>query len=155
MSSRGWTAVDLDGTLARAEDGNRAFGHGYVGPPVPAMLQRVKRWLAEGRDVRILTARVSSANASDLVAESRAAIEAWCLTHVGQVLPITAEKDYAMVELWDDRAVTVVVNTGEPLEEAVHRAAHKAMLREVVKMEAQYGESLAFDHLTNYLAGSL
>jgi hypothetical protein len=41
------------------------------------------------------------------------AIQEWCLKNVGIVLPITNQKDYAMTELWDDRAVQVVQNTGE------------------------------------------
>jgi hypothetical protein len=45
-------------------------------------------------------------------AEAADAIEAWCLLNVGQVLPITHEKDFGMIELWDDRAVTVEENTG-------------------------------------------
>ncbi len=40
-------------------------------------------------------------------------IQAWCLEHVGEVLPVTPAKDYDMVELWDDRAVQVIPNTGE------------------------------------------
>lgn len=30
------------------------------GDPIPAMLERVKQWIAEGRDVRIFTARASN-----------------------------------------------------------------------------------------------
>ena len=40
-------------------------------------------------------------------------IQAWCLEHVGEVLPVTPAKDYDRVELWDDRAVQVIPNTGE------------------------------------------
>ena len=31
----------------------------------------------------------------------------------GQVLPVTNVKDLAMAELWDDRCIQVVANTGE------------------------------------------
>lgn len=44
----------------------------------------------------------------------RAHIERWCLEHIGIVLPVTNVKDYGMIELWDDRAVQVIPNTGEP-----------------------------------------
>jgi hypothetical protein len=104
----GWTGVDLDGTLAMHGGG----AAGAIGPPVPAMLARVKDWIAEGRDVRIFTARVASVNPTDLIDEARAAIAAWCLEHVGCVLPVTAEKDYGMIILYDDRCVQVEANTG-------------------------------------------
>lgn len=105
MSNQGWIGVDLDGTLARY-DGWRGIEH--IGEPVPAMVDRVKAWLAEGRDVRIFTARVSgddAAKAADFIFD-------WCVVHIGQPLAITNQKDFAMVELWDDRAVQVEINTG-------------------------------------------
>ena len=49
------------------------------------------------------------------LSEARGVIEAWCQEHIGQVLPITNVKDTRMVELWDDRAVQVTPNTGEPV----------------------------------------
>jgi hypothetical protein len=116
--SRGWIGVDLDGTLAHYDHWR---GETHIGAPIPEMLERVKRWLEEGREVRIVTARASRIPA--LPEERRsyswraavAAIEAWSLEHVGRVLPVTCEKDYLMLELWDDRAVTVEANTGRPL----------------------------------------
>lgn len=117
----GWIAVDLDGTLAEYH-GWRGMEH--IGDPVPVMLERVKRWIAEGRDIRIFTARVDGGEVAVSVGESggaeyrdvakvKAVIEAWCLKHIGQVLPVTNVKDFAMDELWDDRAVQVIPNTGE------------------------------------------
>ena len=108
----GWIGVDLDGTLA-TYDGWK--GPGHIGEPVPLMVERVKQWLSEGKDVRIFTARVShdGTEASKLDADKAwAAIVKWCHTHLGQSLRITNIKDYAMIELWDDRAVQVVPNTG-------------------------------------------
>lgn len=74
------------------------------------MVNRVKRWLSEGKEVRILTARVHPAYVTE---EDFKVIKDWCVEYIGQELPITASKDYAMVELWDDRAIQVVRNTGE------------------------------------------
>lgn len=111
----GWIGVDLDGTLA-FYDGWKGCDH--VGAPIGGMLFRVKKWLADGRRVKIFTARVSTDGSvrRDLeAARSRLAITEWCLTHIGEALPITCMKDYAMVELWDDRAVQVVANKGEPV----------------------------------------
>lgn len=118
----GWIGVDLDGTLAEY-DGWK--GENHIGEPVPAMAFRVRKWLADGRDVRIFTARVSG-DAQWIgpvgipepmtKSEARKEIEAWCLKHFGVVLPVTCQKDYAMVELWDDRAVQVVPNTGKRVD---------------------------------------
>lgn len=108
--SIGWIGVDLDGTLA--EYGGWQ-GPEHIGPPVQKMLDRVKYWLAEGVDVRIFTARVSPA--AEAVGEAniaREAIDLWCEEHLGQTLPITATKDFAMVQLWDDRCIQVNENTG-------------------------------------------
>ena len=117
--SAGWIGVDLDGTLAVYTGWQ---GELHIGTPVPAMLFRVKKWVSEGRMVKIVTARVapgSSFNRDgtkhdlDMV---RKAIVLWCLEHVGAALPVTHEKDYAMIELWDDRCVQVEANTGRRMD---------------------------------------
>lgn len=54
-----------------------------VDAPAQAMQDRVKRWLAEGKDVRIFTARVSGHDRN----QAATPIEAWCLEHLGQALP--------------------------------------------------------------------
>jgi hypothetical protein len=105
----GWIGVDLDGTLAIYE---RWGGPDEIGEPVPKMLARVRAWVAEGREVRIMTARAAIADGA-IRDVAVAAIKDWCLEHVGVVLRVTHEKDLAMAELWDDRAVTVEANTGE------------------------------------------
>lgn len=119
----GWIGVDLDGTLAQY---NGWKGATHIGEPVPAMLDRVKTWRAEGREVRIFTARVyplppAFPDGPVSVPDSERAAEAflalcvigdWCVQHIGERLPVTCVKDYAMVELWDDRAIQVEANTG-------------------------------------------
>ena len=50
----GWIGVDLDGTLAHYDEFR---GDDYVGEPIEPMVERVKQWLDEGKDVRIFTAR--------------------------------------------------------------------------------------------------
>lgn len=109
----GWVGVDLDGTLAKYE-GWRGVEH--VGEPVPAMLLRVRRWLVRGIDVRIFTARVGPQRDVNETIRAREAIERWCVEHFGQALPITATKDFAMRELWDDRCVQVEPNTGRRMD---------------------------------------
>ena len=99
-----WIGVDLDGTLAEY--------HGWVdeehiGPPVPQMLSIVQDLLDRGWTVKVFTARAGAGP------NAIAAIQAWCIQHIGQVLPVTATKDFKMVLLFDDRAVSVEKNTGK------------------------------------------
>jgi hypothetical protein len=115
MSSNGWIGVDLDGTLAHYSGW---VSETHIGEPVAPMVARVKRWLAEGRIVKIFTARAHSLRSVE-------AIQAWCQQHIGPVLEVTATKDYKMVELWDDRAVGVIPNTGRPKTLAVVGDEHK------------------------------
>ncbi len=117
----GWIGVDLDGTLAMYD----GWKNGAIGAPVPAMVERVKKWLSEGKDVRIFTARAcildlvspESLQSADreFAAQQVELIQKWCEKHIGQRLPVTAVKDFMMVELWDDRCVQVRINTGEPV----------------------------------------
>lgn len=99
----GWIAVDLDGTLAYYDIWR---GEDHIGKPIPDMAFRVKKWLIEGKDVRIFTARAS-------VPSQIPFIEKWCETHFGRKLPVTNVKDFAMIELWDDRAIQIIPNTGK------------------------------------------
>ena len=91
----GWIGVDLDGTLAHY---TTYQGPGHVGEPIYNMVNRVCNWLAAGHDVRIFTARVDPADPFAGIA--REAIQAFCLTYLGQVLPVTNAKDRHMWELW-------------------------------------------------------
>lgn len=101
MRPKDWIGVDLDGTLAHC--GRRMGGH--IGDPIPAMLERVKGWIAQGITVKIFTAR--AADPSNIPR-----VHAWVLEHVDTFLEVTNVKDKHMVELWDDRAVRVVKNKG-------------------------------------------
>lgn len=105
----GWYGVDLDGTLAKYTGWK---GVKHIGMPIEPMVERVKRWLSEGKVVKIMTARVNPKNVD--VEEARATIAVWCKMYIGVELPMTCEKDYGMIELWDDKAVSVAPNTGMP-----------------------------------------
>ncbi len=105
MSASGWIGVDLDGTLAKYNGWN----NGEIGEPVPLMVKRVKSWITEGVIVKIFTARVSIEEDRDLVVEK---IQDWTQKHIGERLEVTNQKDYSMVELWDDRAIQVIPNKG-------------------------------------------
>lgn len=101
----GWIGVDLDGTLAHYEGWN----HGEIGEPIPAMMERVQNWLRQGKEVRIFTARASDPTQTRLVEE-------WLHEHGLHGLQVTNVKDFAMIELWDDRAIQVIPNTGQALQ---------------------------------------
>lgn len=108
----GWIGVDLDSTLAHYEGW---MGHQHIGAPIPLMVERVKEWLADGKDVRIFTARVSTDGTEEgakVALEAGIAIQYWCYQHLGKILPITNKKDYLMEVLYDDRCVQVEENTG-------------------------------------------
>ncbi len=111
-----WIGVDFDGTLAIYENW---MGAQHCGEPLPKMVSRVRQWIAEGKNVRIITARVFAPE-NDAIAQREAAmatlaIQEWCLKHLGAVLPVTCVKDYGMEEIWDDRAIQMERNTGEPV----------------------------------------
>ena len=76
------------------------------------MVQLVKWWLAHGEDVRIFTARVNPRHHLGDIVDVRRAIEAWSKRHLGQILPVTYEKDWDMVMLLDDQVRQAERDTG-------------------------------------------
>jgi len=134
VNSNGWIGVDFDGTLAEYHGWT---GWNVFGKPIATMVDRVKRWVAEGKDVRIFTARVGIPGdfrshacrhtgerfTSFMMIE---AIQQWTIKHIGVRLQVTCVKDVDMIEFWDDRAVQVVANTGHTLAEE-HEAEMSAL----------------------------
>lgn len=120
----GWIGVDLDGTLAEVFP---ARGIGWIGDPVPSMVQRVKDWVAAGRDVRIVTARVSGTAMREMssfidtgrqVEFQRGMIDMWMDKHLGMRLPVTCDIQFGLLEYWDDRSIPVIRNKGIRLDVA-------------------------------------
>lgn len=93
--------VDFDGTLARCDGSWRA---NVFGPPVPAMVERVRGWIRDGVRVVVFTAREQFEHGS---------VSAWCLIHVGRRLQVTSHKSPAFEAFYDDRAHRVERNTGK------------------------------------------
>jgi hypothetical protein len=124
-SRGGWIGVDLDGTLAKSVVAET--GKVNIGPPIDPMVQLVRDWLAQGEDVRIFTARVNPHQHPVDASLARTAIEVWCERHLGQILPVTHEKDWNLVLLFDDRARQVEHDTGRVLHGHLRRAlkAHR------------------------------
>jgi hypothetical protein len=103
-----WIGVDLDGTLARTDSPR---DDNLIGYPVPAMVERVRKWLDTGYTVKVFTARMSGPEP----ATTANRIARWTLKHIGTALEATCVKDYNCIAIWDDIAVTVEENTGRML----------------------------------------
>ena len=110
MANRhGWIGVDLDRTLAYESGFSSLLD---IGDPIPEMAAKVQRAMEEGYEVRIFTARVSHPD-PQLTQEVTVAIQEWCYKNLGVRLAVTNCKDFDTLEIWDDRAVQVVENSGE------------------------------------------
>ena len=109
---RGYIGVDFDKTLSTYE---KYVSPTTLGEPIPLMINRVKKWLNEGKLVKIFTARVASDHSIEDQIAAEDAIKKWCLEHIGQELEVTAIKYAAMYEFWDDKAISVEPNTGKRL----------------------------------------
>lgn len=135
----GWVGVDLDGTLAR-----KAKPKPTIGEPIGPMINRVRKWVADGREVRVVTARVSGYLSEPGSAEYQEAVEQelrialWCAQHLGHVLPVQCHKDPDMIELWDDRAVGVVVDEGILVADAQYALGHFLGERDQVSSRQEY-----------------
>ena len=125
----GWIGIDLDGTLAEAEEG--VFGP--IGKPIPKMVEFVNRLIAAGWEVRIFTARWATSGPGASIADVRH----WCAQHFGNPLTVTAIKDKRCFRIYDDRARQVVYNTGEIVDLEMVNAALAA-----AKEDAYLGNQL-------------
>jgi len=100
----GKIGVDLDGTLAKY---NGWKGHDHIGEPVPKMMSRVKRWIKQGKNVVIFTARADSGK------KGIDPVKKWVKDNGLPDLEVTNVKTPDIMKIWDDRAVGVKANTGE------------------------------------------
>lgn len=125
-SRGGWIGVDLDGTLFTYTEWVK---WNSFGEPIQPMMERVRAWLAAGITVKIFTARVSIfRNSTSRCRVSGEHFNTWKMEvaiqdhlekHGLPRLEVTCVKDVDMIELWDDRAVQVVPNTGMTVLEAM------------------------------------
>lgn len=114
-----WIAVDLDGTLAACDHPQGHKPPYPIGTPIVPMVERIKRWDAEGKTVRIFTARV----ALQFIHPEGSNVSLQCAMILGWLqklglrhLMVTAQKDPDCLEIWDDRAVQVVKSVGKIAE---------------------------------------
>jgi hypothetical protein len=103
--NKAWIGVDLDGTLAEIEKIDCLEDLRTIGRPIPKMVNRINGWLAEGRTVKVFTARAAYPEYTHYIYE-------WLSAHGLGNLEVTNKKDMFMVELWDDRCVQVEKNSG-------------------------------------------
>lgn len=125
-------AVDFDATLGEYDESIRPYDPDHLGAPIPEMLEKVKKAIESGANVRIFTARVypgadyeRALNAT----KSFVAIAKWCEKYLGEIIPIECMKSYEIDEIWDDRARQVVKNTGmflDELSEEEEEPAHES-----------------------------
>lgn len=104
----GHILVDLDGTLAHYDKWGGPY---HIGAPIPRMVERIKKWREQGIEVLIFTARATDNDPAVIYA-----IKQWCIRHLGFELEVTNTKTYMAIEIWDDRAVQVIPNTGERVD---------------------------------------
>ena len=108
-----WVGVDLDGTLAEYHGWEGLY---HIGRPVQPMVERLHRWCDVGyrveddsgrlivtvRRFKIFTARMAQAdpeqNKNVLIA-----VQKWLVAYGLPRLEVTARKDLACLEIWDDR----------------------------------------------------
>ena len=112
MNKEYWIGFDLDGCLATYDHWR---GPEHIGEPIKRSVERARALLAAGQNLKIFTARVCSKQPKDSREVSERVIKEWCLKHLGQELDVTSEKDWCMIEYYDDRAITVEYNTGKIL----------------------------------------
>ena len=141
----GWIGVDLDGTLFTYD---KWVGWNVFCDPIAPMVERVRRWHAEHRDVRIVTARVglpirlvgTDVRLVDTTPSSTCRVTGDAYSDADMIdavqdhlelhglprLPVQCYKDVDMIELWDDRAIQVIPNKGITLIDA-HEAEMSAL----------------------------
>jgi hypothetical protein len=112
-SFKGFKGVDFDGTLVR-DDVPEA------NVPIMPMVERIRKWLAEGEDVIIFTAR-----------GWQQGVEDFCVEHFGRALPITNIKLRGLSEWYDDRCIAVEPNTGRILDTAALVEENKLLKRKL------------------------
>jgi len=113
--------VDLDSTLAHYEGWSSPYD---IGAPVKPMVDRIKKLIKEGKEVKIFTARVSEEGPYGLrprheLDKTRDVIRKWCKAHLGKELDITNKKTFHTVQIIDDRCLQIVPNTGQSVVEFI------------------------------------
>jgi hypothetical protein len=100
-----WIGIDLDGTLAYYDGIWRGIIE-HIGEPIRPMIEFVTDLLAQGKKIKIFTARAKNRDTIPY-------IHKWLKENDLPEFEVTNEKDFGMIMLYDDRCSQVVTNTGE------------------------------------------
>lgn len=92
MACNGWVGIDMDGTLVTYD---KVFEPTQFGEPIMEMVERVRRWLAEGLEVRIFTARAARTKLNDKEIEGQISFSA----AYGE--PLTREQAIERIKYWN------------------------------------------------------
>lgn len=148
--NRGWYGFDLDGTLAYY-DGWKGIEH--IGEPIRKTANLAKELIKNNHDVRIFTARVSDKSRD--IEEITNIIQDWTEKHLGKKLPVTNEKDFDCITIFDDRSVRIIENTGEEccveLMNRMRRAVDVAF--EFGGIEGNHNKKWVIDQMLRRLLG--
>jgi hypothetical protein len=106
MNSHG---VDLDCTLATYEE---FVAPDVIGEPIPLMVERVRQWLENGDRVDVFTARAHPSHGPEQVEKETRVIKKWFYDVFGVEPIVTCQKDPQWEDIWDDKTVQVIPNTG-------------------------------------------
>lgn len=124
---KGWIAVDMDGTLFEYTEWTK---WNEFGKPIELMAARVKLWVSQGKDVRIFTARMPLPHEQEIEQTCyrtgekfngvmmKKAIADHTEKHLGFRMRAQCYKDLYTIEIWDDRAIGVIANSGMTLVDA-------------------------------------
>ena len=96
-----------------------------------------------------MTARVATFDDAELLKQT-ARIDRFCTEQFGQVLRITASKDYHMYMLLDDRAMQVIPNKGILVREELRRAVRSLRDIEVDPTDAYLKAAAALSKLDEW-----
>jgi hypothetical protein len=113
-SKKPWVGFDLDRTIAERHDWNGE----EIGKPIPSMIALVRKFLSQGKMVKIFTARADRPRTDPVYGK----IETWCIQHIGQKLEVTNAKDRYCEALYDDIAHGIVPNKGILVEDELETA---------------------------------
>jgi hypothetical protein len=102
-------ALDFDKSIAVRNKGDNIF---KCGPAIPAMVERVKQWLADGHKVVIFTARSGDAQVKP--------VKQFLKDNGLPDLEVTNVKTSRMDCFVDDRAKELVPNEGEFIVDLLH-----------------------------------
>lgn len=103
--------IDLDGTVAEYQSGYAKTG--YIGYPLQPICNYVKKWINQGHNVVIFTARVDPTKSQEEIDKTVLKIKNWCEKNLGKILQITAIKHRHIDFILDDKAISLVRNTGK------------------------------------------